>query len=146
MFAKTDPLTIATGVVLTGTLTAAGSPVAQRLGDMATACVWIDYTRAGGSGTGRPIVRVRVSRDAPSTAAASVGHWSAAPILDGGSFSAGAVELYGEQDRMNPTAAGVTTWHRPGIDVSGAHWLSVEVADVDGVAPGTCALYYTGRI
>lgn len=140
---------VAAGQALTGTLTAVGGNAtthAVPLGALGVASVWVDYTRHGSSTTGRPIVAVELSRDAPDTAAASVGHWARVPMGDGSTFSAGSLEVYQESLRYNPTASGTSTWTWPSIDVTGAHWIRVLVADVDGTNTGTVGVFLTGTV
>lgn len=118
---------------------------AVAIGALATLVLRVPYTRHGSSTTGRPIVRVYGSLDAEGTAAASVSNWQGVMLLDGSSFSSGAVELYPEQMKLNPSATGATVFSSHFINVSPFNWILVQLADVDGVNPGAVAnLAYGG--
>lgn len=118
---------------------------AVAIGALATLVLRVPYTRDGGSSTGRPIVRVYGSLDAEGTAAASVSNWQGVMLLDGASFSSGAVEVYPEQQKLNPSATGATVFSSHFINVSPFNWILVQLADVDGVNPGAVAnLAYGG--
>lgn len=133
---------------LTGSLAAVGGDAtshATKLGDLTHINLSVDYTRHASSTTGRPAVVVDLSRDPPTTDVASVGHWQPYCLVDGGSFSAGAVEAYAFQAALNPTAAGTTTFGWPGtIVVAGFHWMRLRMKDMDGVNPGTVSAYMGG--
>lgn len=126
----------ATVVGTVSTDNAASSGGAIAIGEATLVMLRCTYTRAGGSATGRPIFRIDVSMDAPSTAAASVSNWQPILVLDSSSFAAGAVELYAELQKLNPTAAGATVFGSHMVNVSCAHWMRVQAYDVDGAAPG----------
>lgn len=145
--AKLLPITLrAASLTLTGSLATVVGTVssdcanatsgAAKLGFTTAAFVRVSYTRDGGSTTGRPIIAVDVSMDDPSTAAASVANWQSVMLMDGTSFSSGAVELYAEQQRLNPTASGTTIFGTHLVNTEGAHWMRVRIADVDGANPG----------
>jgi len=135
---------LASPAALTNTLAVLGA--VTKVGSLAYGTLWCDYTRAGASVTGRPILAVEVSRDPPDTASASVAHWSRVPVVDTTTFSSGAMEQHPESRRCNPTAAGASTFGWPGIDLRGANWLRVLAADVDGGNPGTAAFYLSGTV
>lgn len=122
------------GTVSTDNAAASGGAVA--LGSATLAMLRMTYTRAGGSATGRPIVRMDVSMDAPTTTPASVSNWQPVLLLDASSFSTGAVELYAELQKLNPSAAGASTFGTHPVNVACAHWLRVQVYDVDAANPG----------
>lgn len=145
--AKLLPITLrAASLTLTGSLATVVGTVssdcanatsgAAKLGFTTAAFVRVSYTRHGSSTTGRPIIAVDVSMDDPSTAAASVANWQSVMLMDGTSFSSGAVELYAEQQRLNPTASGTTIFGTHLVNTEGAHWMRVRLADVDGSNPG----------
>jgi hypothetical protein len=139
---------VASAVTLTSSLAAVGGDAtshAVKLGDLTSVDLSIDYTRHASSTTGRPVVAVDLSRDAPTTDIASVAHWQPYSLVDGGSFSAGAVEAYAFQAALNPTAAGTTTFGWPGhIIVAGYHWMRLRMKDADGSNPGTASVYFGG--
>jgi hypothetical protein len=145
--AKLLPITLrAASLTLTGSLAtvvgtvstdcANSSSGAAKLGFTTSAFVRVSYTRHASSTTGRPIIAIDVSMDDPSTAAASVANWQTVQLMDGASFSSGAVELYAEQQRLNPTAAGTTIFGTHLVNVEGAHWIRVRIADVDSTNLG----------
>lgn len=145
----------AASLTLTGTLanvlgTADGDNAdatsgAVAIGALATLVLRVPYTRDGGSGTGRPIVCVYGSLDAEGTDPAAVANWQGVMLINGASFSAGAVELYPEQMKLNPSAAGATVFSSHFINVSPFNWILVQLADVDGTNPGAVAnLAYGG--
>ncbi len=105
------------------------------LGDAALVMLRCTYTRAGGSGTGRPIFRLDVSMDAPTTAAASVSNWQPIYLADV-SAGSGAAALYAELQGPLPSAAGATVFGSHPVNVACAHWLRVQCYDADGAAPG----------
>ena len=126
-----------------------GSPGtgAVPLAGMAWAAVSVDYTRAGLSSTGRPILQVQVSRDPPTVGPANVKHWQSVAVLDGSSFSSGMVDSYGEAVRCNPSAAGLSTFGWPSsIDVRGFGWLRLLAGDADGTNPGTLLAFLSGGV
>lgn len=108
---------------------------AIQLGDLALVMLRCTYARAGGSATGRPVFRLDVSMDTPSTAAASVSNWQPVYTLDL-SAGSGVGELYAELQRANPTASGSTVFGTHPVNVSCAHWLRVQMYDVDNANPG----------
>lgn len=128
--------TLQTIVGTVSTDNANASTGAAALGDAALAVVRMTYARHASSTTGRPIVRVDTSMDAPSTAAGSVSNWHPVMVIDGSSFSSGAVELYAEEQKLNPTASGSTTFATHPVAVSCAHWMRVRIYDVDTSNPG----------
>lgn len=127
--------TAATVVGTVSTDNANATSGAIKLGDLAIVMLRCTYTRAGGSATGRPIFRLDVSMDAPTTAAASVSNWQPVYLADV-SAGSGAAELYAELQRPNPTASGATVFGTHPVNVSCAHWLRVQIYDVDGATPG----------
>lgn len=140
--AKLLPITLrAASLTLTGSLATVVGTVstdcanatsgATKLGLTTSALVRVSYTRHASSTTGRPIIAIDVSMDDPSTAAASVANWQAVQLIDGSSFASGAVELYAEQQKPNPTATGTTVFGTHLVNVEGAHWMRVRIADVD---------------
>lgn len=154
MLKISSPITLrAASLTLTGTAAtvvgtvdgdnAASSGGAIRLGDAALVMLRCTYTRAGGSATGRPIFRLDVSMDAPSTAAASVSNWQPIYLSDvsGGS---GTASLYAELQAPQPSAAGVTVFGTHPVNISCAHWMRVQMYDSDAAAPGTVALIAMG--
>lgn len=152
-----SPITIrAASLTLTGSLAtvvgtastdaADATSGAVRLGGLATMRLVCSYARNAGSTTGRPRFQVDLSMDAPTTAPASVANFFPVTLLDSGSFSAGAIDAYGMQVGLAPTASGTTTHGTPPVDVRGAHWARVRVLDVDGVTPGAItALAFGGE-
>lgn len=112
---------------------------AIKLGALAAVVIGMAYTRNAGSTTGRPSIVVDMSLDAPDTAPASVSNWQPLYILDGASFSAGAVQTYPEAQQPNPTASGTTVFGTHILNVSVAQWVRVRVVDVDTANPGSIA-------
>jgi len=105
------------------------------LGEATLVMLRCTYTRAGGSGTGRPIFRLDVSMDAPSTAAASVANWQPIFLADV-SAGSGAAALYAELQGPLPSVTGATVFGSHPVNVSCAHWLRVQCYDADGASPG----------
>lgn len=145
--AKINPITLrAASLTLTGSLAtvvgtvstdaANGTSGAASLGSLTSLRLVCTYARHAGSTTGRPIFVVDVSMDAPSTAAASVANWVPATLLDSSTFSAGRIDAYAMQVSLAPSATGSTTHGTPPVDVRGARWVRVRIADVDGANPG----------
>lgn len=144
----------AASLTLTGSLVAVVGTVSTDLANATTGAIALGslslgrlqgtYTRAGGSATGRPIIAVDLSMDAPSTAPASVGRFFPVFLLDASSFAAGVIDAYPEQLRPLATASGVSVFGTPPIDTRGAHWMRVRLADVDGASPGAVTLLVLG--
>ncbi len=145
--AKLTPITLrAASLTLTGSLAtvvgtvssdnANASSGAVKLGLTTAAFVRMSYTRHASSTTGRPIVAIDVSMDAPTTTPASVANWQPVMLMDASSFASGAVELYTEQQRLNPTASGTTVFGTHLVNTEGANWMRVRLADVDGSNAG----------
>lgn len=109
---------------------------AIKLGSLSIARLACQYAAHGSSATGVPKFAVDVSLDSPDTAAASVAHWTPVYLLDGSSFSAGAIDGYPEVFAAKPYASGTTSRGTPPWDVRGAHWMRVRVTDVDTANPG----------
>ena len=139
---KIPPFTArAASLTLTGSLAAVvGSTAgdvanatsgAIKLGSLQYARLVCQYARHASSTTGAPVFAVDVSMDSPDTAAASVANWTPVFILDGSSFTAGAIDGYPEAFAAKPTATGTTTRGTPMWDVRGAHWMRVRMTDVD---------------
>ena len=122
------------GTVSTDNANATSGAVALAM--LGTVALRMTYTRAGGSTTGRPSVKVWGSGDAPTTAAASVSNWQPIYLIDASSLTSGVVQTYGETQQPNPTAAGASVFGTHVLDVSPYHWLMVQLADVDGATPG----------
>lgn len=114
------------------------------LGSLSVARLACQYTRNAGSTTGAPIFALDVSMDPPSTAAASVAHWVPVYILDGSSFTAGAIDGYPEAFAAKPSATGTTARGTPPWDVRGAWWARVRMTDVDAAFPGAVTLLVMG--
>ena len=114
------------------------------LGSLSLARLVCQYTRHASSTTGAPVFAVDVSMDAPDTAAASVANWTPVFILDGSSFTAGAIDGYPEAFAAKPTATGTTTRGTPMWDVRGAHWMRVRMADVDVTNRGAVTVLTMG--
>ena len=138
---RTASLTPAAGALTTvvGTADADNANAttgAVLIGDLALLMLRMTYARHASSTTGRLIVRIYVSMDSVATAPASVGNWQPVMLMDAASFSAGAVELYVEQQRLNPTASGSSTFSTHPVNVSCAVWVRVQVGDVDTANPG----------
>lgn len=127
--------TAATVVGTVSTDNANATSGAIKLGALALVMLRCTYARAGGSATGRPVFRVDVSMDADTTAAASVSNWQPVYVADL-SAGSGVAELYVELHRANPTAAGSTVFGTHPINVSCAHWMRVQMYDVDNANPG----------
>ena len=104
---------------------------AIKMGSLQYARLVCQYARHVSSTTGAPVFAVDVSMDSPDTAAASVANWTPVYLLDGSSFTAGAIDGYPEAFAALPTATGTTTRGTPLWDVRGAHWARVQMADVD---------------
>lgn len=145
--AKITPITLrAASLTLTGSLATVLGTVstdnanatsgAASIGSLASLRIVCTYARHASSTTGRPIFEVDLSMDAPTTAAASVSNWFPATLLDSSTFSAGRIDAYAMQVALAPSVTGSTTQGLPPVDVSGATWIRVRAADVDGANPG----------
>lgn len=139
---RTASLTPAAGALTTVLGSADGDNAdsttgAVLIGDLALLMLRMTYARHASSTTGRPIVRIDLSMDADDTAPASVANWQPVMLMDAASFSSGAVELYAEQQRLNPTASGSSTFGTHPVNVSCAVWVRVQVGDEDTANPGT---------
>ena len=152
---KIPPFTArAASLTLTGSLAAVvGSTAgdvadatsgAIKLGSLQYARLVCQYARHASSTTGAPVFAVDVSMDSPDTAAASVANWTPVFILDGSSFTAGAIDGYPEAFAAKPTATGTTTRGTPMWDVRGAHWMRVRMTDVDTTNRGAVTVLTMG--
>lgn len=141
--AKNAPITITSGsTVLTSSYELVGGAAtsgAVAVINASAVMVSIDYTRHGSSTTGRPIVQLEFSGDAPSTTDTAVAHWSPDLVPDpvAANFTAGAVEFYPRQVKCNPSAPGTQTFDLDDADTLTKPWLRVKIKDVDGSNPGT---------
>ena len=117
---------------------------AIKLGSLQYARLVCQYTRHASSTTGAPVFAVDVSMDAPSTAPAAVANWTPVFILDGSSFTAGAIDGYPEAFAAKPTATGTTTRGTPLWDVRGYHWMRVRMTDVDTTNRGAVTVLTMG--
>ena len=117
---------------------------AIKLGSLQYARLVCQYARHASSTTGAPVFAVDVSMDSPDTAAASVANWTPVYLLDGSSFTAGAIDGYPEAFAAKPTATGTTTRGTPMWDVRGAHWMRVRMADVDTTNRGAVTVLTMG--
>ena len=152
---KIPPFTArAASLTLTGSLAAVvGSTAgdvadatsgAIKLGSLQYARLVCQYARHASSITGAPVFAVDVSMDSPDTAAASVANWTPVYLLDGSSFTAGAIDGYPEAFAAKPTATGTTTRGTPMWDVRGAHWMRVRMTDVDTTNRGAVTVLTMG--
>ncbi len=139
--ARTNAATIATGATLAAALSPVGAPIP--LGLNGSLAVWLDYTRHAASTTGAPIVAVEVSRDPQDTEPGSVGHWSRLPIVDQASYSAGRMDVEPFEARLQPSAAGTTTYHVPDLSVRHYNWCRILLADDDTTNRGTADVAVT---
>ena len=134
--------TIANGVALTGTLVQVGVPFC--VANFTRAAVDVLYTANVGGGTGAPIIAVDLSRSPTTVVPTTDADWRPQLILDGSTFTAGAITAYTERCKpVSPTGAGTTfstSWPDI-IDTSCHFWLRVRMADVDGALPGTVSVY-----
>lgn len=139
--------TLAVVVGTTSTDNADATTGAIALGSLSRMRLQCTYTRAGGSATGRPIFAVDVSMDPPTTAAASVSHWVPVYLIDDSAFPGTVpVDGYAYEFSPAPSVTGATSQGAPPVDVSGAWWGRVRVADIDGAAPGAVsALVFGGE-
>lgn len=120
---------ISSPVVLTGTLTLLGS--ARAFSRPHSAALWLTYAQHAASTTGRPKVRVDVSP------VDSGDVWFPLPILDTGSFSAGAVDALPFVAQLGPAAAGTSRFVWPDITLRHGLRFRLMVADLDAANPGT---------
>lgn len=152
---KASPIGLrAASLTLTGTLAvvvgttsadnANATSGAIALGSLVTARLLMTYARHASSTTGRPRVRVDVSMDLPDTAPASVANWTPVQILDGASLSSGSIDSWPQVLQLEPSATGTTQFGTPPLDVSGAFWCRVLLADVDTGNPGAVTLLTLG--
>lgn len=138
--------TIATGTVLTGTLTAVGSAIRT----FGAAQVTIDmlYTRNAGSVTGTPIIRLEGSRDVVTTDPNAVGNWRPVAVVNGAVFTVtttgGQIAAYPEEVNNLPTSAAQVARAFP-FPTAEFLWFRVLAADSDLVNFGTLnTLHATG--
>jgi len=147
--ALTGSLVDVVGTVDTDNANATTGAVA--LGSMTRVRLQGTYTSAAASSTGRPIIAIDVSMDAPSTSPGSVGRWVPVQLLDNSSFSSGRIDGFAYQFSPKPTiatGAGAVagSFGTPPFDVGGASWMRVRAADFDGVNPGAIsALKFGGE-
>ena len=152
---KIPPFTArAASLTLTGSLAAVvGSTAgdvadatsgAIKLGSLQYARLVCQYARHASSTTGAPVFAVDGSMDSPDTAAASVASWVPIFLLDGASFTAGAIDGYPEAFAALPTATGTTTRGTPLWDVRGYHWMRVPMTDVDTTNRGAVTVLTMG--
>lgn len=138
------PAALATVVGTAAADAADATSGAIKLGSLQYARLVCQYARHASSTTGAPVFAVDVSMDSPDTAAASVANWTPVFILDGSSFTAGAIDGYPEAFAAKPTATGTTTRGTPMWDVRGAHWMRVRMADVDVTNRGAVTVLTMG--
>jgi hypothetical protein len=119
---------------------------AIRLGSLDLVRLQGSYARHASSTTGRPSIAVDLSMDPATTAPASVGRFFPVYLLDGSSFSAGAIDGLAQAFRPGPSVTGSSIFGTPPIDVRGAHWLRVRLADVDGTNCGAISLLVMGGV
>lgn len=147
--ALTGSLVDVVGTVDTDNANATTGAVA--LGSMTRVRLQGTYTSAAASSTGRPIIAIDVSMDAPTTSPGSVGRWVPVQLLDNSTFSAGRIDGFVYKFSPAPTiatGAGAVagSFGTPPYDVGGASWMRVRAADVDGVNPGAIsALKFGGE-
>lgn len=132
---------LANVVGTTGTDNANATTGAILLGSMTRVRLQGTYTSAAASSTGRPIIAVDVSMDAPTTSPGSVGRWVPVQLLDNSSFTDGRIDGFAYQFSPAPTIATgagavADSFGTPPFDVGGASWMRVRAADVDGTNPG----------
>jgi hypothetical protein len=142
--ARTLTGSLAAGVGSTAGDVANATAGASKLGSLQYARLVCQYARHASSTTGAPVFAVDVSMDSPDTAAASVANWTPVFILDGSSFTAGAIDGYPEAFAAKPTATGTTTRGTPMWDVRGAHWMRVRMTDVDVTNRGAVTVLTMG--
>lgn len=140
----TLPASLAAVVGTAGTDAANGTSGAIKLGSLQYARLACQYARHASSTTGAPVFAVDVSMDSTDTAAASVANWVPVFLLDGSSFTAGAIDGYPEAFAAKPSASGTTTRGTPLWDVRGAHWMRVRMADVDTTNRGAVTVLVMG--
>ena len=140
----TLPAALATVVGSTAGDVADATSGAIKLGSLQYARLVCQYARHASSITGAPVFAVDVSMDSPDTAAASVANWTPVFILDGSSFTAGAIDGYPEAFAALPTATGTTTRGTPLWDVRGYHWMRVRMTDVDTTNRGAVTVLTMG--
>ena len=139
---RTASLTPALGALTTVVGSADGDNAnattgAVSIGNLSLLMLRMTYARHASSTTGRPIVRIDLSMDAADTAPGSVANWQPVMLMDAASFSLGAVELYVEQQRLNPSASGSSTFGTHPVNVACAVWVRVQVGDEDTTNPGS---------
>lgn len=137
---------LATLVGTVPTDAADGTTGAIRLGSLDVVRLQGTYTRHASSTTGRVSIAVDLSMDPPTTAPASVGRFVPVYILDGSSFAAGAIDGLAQAFRPAPSVTGASSFGTPPVDVRGAHWLRVRLADVDGTDCGAVSLLVMGGV
>jgi len=140
----TLPAALATVVGSTAGDVADATSGAIKLGSLQYARLVCQYTRHASSTTGAPVFAVDGSMDSPDTAAASVASWVPIFLLDGASFTAGAIDGYPEAFAALPTATGTTTRGTPLWDVRGYHWMRVRMTDVDVTNRGAVTVLTMG--
>lgn len=132
----TLPASLAVVVGTVATDQADATSGAVRIGAATTVRLVCSYARHASSSTGVPVFAVDVSMDPPSTDPASVANWTPTYLLDGSSFSAGAIDGYPEAFAPKPSATGTTTRGTPPWDTRGAHWIRVRMTDADATNRG----------
>jgi len=127
----TLPASLATVVGTVSTDAANGTSGAVLIGSLSALRLVCSYARHGSSTTGRPIFAVDVSMDAPSTSPASVTNWCPIALLDTSTFTSGRIDGYAMAYSLAPRGSGTTIHGTPPLDVRGANWIRVRMADVD---------------
>ena len=138
------PAALATVVGTAAADAANATSGAINLGSLQYARLVCQYARHASSITGAPVFAVDGSMDSPDTAAASVASWVPIFLLDGASFTAGAIDGYPEAFAALPTATGTTTRGTPLWDVRGYHWMRVRMTDVDVTNRGAVTVLTMG--
>ena len=152
---RTPLFQLISGQVLTSALTEIGSAGNSRirLGNATSLYLVVDYTRAGGSASGKCIIRAEVHTAGPTgiTDMADVAQlpaagWGPIPVLDSASFATGRMDAYPFEATLYPSATGTTRRVLGPLDVGHGYFARVFVADTDGAAPGTVAVYWRGTL
>lgn len=133
---------LASAVALTGTLTDLPTSARITLNGAARLSLWLRYTRAGGSSSGLPVIRVEGSAETVRRDPAAITLWTPYPAVNLGSYSDGRLTANPLEIAFGPSAAGVSLHRLPDLDVADLNFVRVRVMDVDGTTPGTLTLSY----
>lgn len=123
---------VSTPVALSGTFAILGA--ARKFARPHSAALWVEYTRDGGSGTGRPLLRLDVSPVATGDV------WYPMPVFDTASFASGQMDLLPLVAALGPSALGTSRFIWPDLALRHGARFRIMAKDADGVNPGTIDL------